>query len=208
MLLYAHIAVHDGLQQFGVKGPNILSVLPNFDVARGFVPGYMHAVLLGVLRQFVNLWFDSTSHQQPYFLGQHIQQIDSLIVVIKPPSEVKRMPRSLQLSKYWKTSEWRNFLLFYSYVCLKDFLPKKFFIHWCLLMFAILKLMIVPISAEDIRFAELALYKFVVLVKELYGEEFVSFNVHLLTHVATSVERWVHSGAILHSFLKTRMVNY
>ena len=61
------------------------------------------------------------------------------------------------MRKYWKASEWRSFLLFYSPVLLKSVLPKKFFKHWCLLVFSIFYLMLMPISSQTLAHAELAL---------------------------------------------------
>ena len=42
----------------GVKGPSITALIPKFDVAVSFVPDYMHAVLLGVFRMLLSLWFN------------------------------------------------------------------------------------------------------------------------------------------------------
>jgi hypothetical protein len=127
MLEHAEKAVSDNSCYFGVKGPIILSTIPSFDLARGFVPDYMHAVLLGVVRQFVFLWFDSKHHDRTFYLGRRRIEYDNLLKQLRPPSEIKRLPRSLDLRNYWKASEWRNFLLFYS-IHLRNFLPKFFLI--------------------------------------------------------------------------------
>jgi len=62
--------------------------------------------------------------------------------------------------------------------------------HWLLLIFAVHQLMEQAVNKRVIAMCNLALHKFVVLVKDLYGEEHVSYNVHLLTHLASAVERW------------------
>lgn len=98
----------------GVTGVSLLYLLPKFDIVNGFNPEYMHCILLGVVRQFANLWFDSVSHDKAYCLRKNIVQIDQIIFRCKPPSEIKRLPRSLSERKHWKASEWRTFLLFYS----------------------------------------------------------------------------------------------
>lgn len=184
----------EALQQnrcvFGVKGPSILSVIPKFDIVRNFVPDYMHAVLLGTVRQLVFLWLDTKSHSKPYYLGHKSKEIDSLLLSLRPPSEIKRSPRSLDLRKYWKASEWRNFLLFYSFPCLKGVLPLKYMLHWHLLIFSIFNLMKTPIKPDVLRKCNLALHKFAGLMADLYGEENCSFNIHLLTHLASSVRWW------------------
>ena len=190
MLQHAETALQSGSVEFGIKGPSILSLVPKFDVVRGFVPEYMHSVLLGVVRQFAFLWFDSTSNDKPYYLGRRIIQIDTALLATKPPSNIKRLPRSILSRKYWKASEWRNFLLFYSPIFLRSLLPKDYFRHWILLVYSIFQLMIIPVTMSSISSAELALYKFVQMVQQLYGIEHVTYNVHLLTHLAASVERW------------------
>jgi len=56
-----------------------MSLVPNFDVARGFVPDYMHSVLLGVVRQFVFLWCDSTDSDKPFYLGRSLSKVDDAL---------------------------------------------------------------------------------------------------------------------------------
>lgn len=190
IMTHAQMAVEQCSCVFGVKGPSILALVPGFNLSFGFVPEYMHSVLLGVVRQFLFLWFDSTSHSKPYYLGRKISDIDNTLLEIKPPSTIKRLPRSLTYRKYWKASEWRNFLLFYSPIVLKPYFPREFFRHWCLLVFAIFHLMLTPVYSNDLLLAERALNKFVARISDLYGVQHISFNVHLLTHLVPSVRRW------------------
>jgi hypothetical protein len=190
MLEHAEMAISQNEPVFGEKGPTMLSLIPSFNLVTGFFPDYMHCVLLGVVRQMISLWFDTSSHSKPFYLGRHVQQIDRLLLAIKPPSEVKRLPRSLTARKYWKASEFRNFLLFYSPICLKHLLPKVYLHHWYLLLFSIHNLMRNELSSDKVLQCDLALHKFVVEFAELYGPEHVSDNVHLMTHLATSVDWW------------------
>lgn len=190
MLEHAQMAISQNEPVFGVKGPTMLSLIPSFDLVRGFFPDYMHSVLLGVVRQMMSLWFDSSNHSKPFYLGRHVQHIDSLLLAMKPPSEVKRLPRSVTARKYWKASEYRNFLLLYSPICLNHLMPKVYLRHWYLLVFAVYNLMKKDISSDMVLQCDLALHKFVVDVAELYGPEHVTYNVHLMTHLATSVDWW------------------
>jgi len=70
-----------------------------------------------------------------HYLGRKLLEIDNLLLKIKPPCAIKRLPRSLSTRKYWKASEWRSFLLFYSPVVLKSCFPREYFRHWYLLVF-------------------------------------------------------------------------
>ena len=58
------------------------------------------------------------------------------------------------------------------------------------IFFSIYSLMGKAISQMTLLHCELALCKFVALIPSLYGEEYLSFNVHLLTHLTASVDRW------------------
>jgi len=98
-----------------------------------FVPNCMHCVLLGVVGQFVNLWTDSSSHNQPHYI-RNIEILDNLLKSIKPPDEVHRLPCTLSDRKYWKASECKNLLSLYSPVVLKSLLPKLHYVHWLLLV--------------------------------------------------------------------------
>jgi hypothetical protein len=172
----------------GVKEFSPLFLLQHFDVARGFSPDYMHSVLLGVVRQVVNLFFNSTSHQKAFYLGKRLSQADEYMEAMAPPAEISRIPRAFSQRAFWKASEWRAFLVYYSPLILETLLPKTYFRHWLLLFTAINLLVSRHITAQDITTARLCLYKFVHQFRELYGVENVSFNIHLLTHLCDSVE--------------------
>lgn len=48
----------------------MLSKLSHFDSVDGFVPHFLHCALLGVARQLVSLWFDTSNHDHPWYIGQ------------------------------------------------------------------------------------------------------------------------------------------
>jgi len=189
-LQFAAHADECGSPVFGVKGVTPLYQIPDFNIVTGFNPEYMHSVLLGVVRQLVNLWFDPGSRGKSYSLRAHFATVDGIILGIKPPSEIKRLPRSLNLRSYWKASEWKAFLLSYSIVCLKPVMPNALYRHWLLLVYSVYMLLSKEISDSDLLTCDLALHSFVSMIPELYGEEHVSFNIHLLTHIVDSVRCW------------------
>ena len=175
----------------GVKGPSPLMKLGNFQMVTGFVPDYLHSVCLGTTRQLAKLWFDSTNHTEEWYLGPKEQQaISKTLLSIKPPVEVTRTPRSLDDRKYWKASEWRSFLLFYALPILSGVLKKRYWNHLFLLVFSVYTLLQEKIKACDIDLAERALKKFTGDFERLYGTCHMTFNVHLMTHLAESVRSW------------------
>ena len=94
------------LKVFGVKGPSWLEIIPEFDVTRAMSFDYMHCVLLGVTRLLLRLWFTKSFHNELWYLGKVVQDIDKLFCSICPPDEINRTPRSIEHTlKYWKGME-------------------------------------------------------------------------------------------------------
>lgn len=86
-----------------MKGPSWLGTVPNFDLVQGLSCDYMHCVLLGVCRILLRLWHDSKHHQEIWYLGTVVKELDARLCSIRPPSEIKRTPRSIENSlKFWK----------------------------------------------------------------------------------------------------------
>ena len=66
----------------GIKGPSVIGLLPGFDIVKGFVPDYMHCVLLGVTRHFVcDLWLDTSNNGRQFYLGPQIETINERLQV-------------------------------------------------------------------------------------------------------------------------------
>lgn len=175
----------------GVKGVSPLLFLPLFDIVTGFVPDYLHCVLLGVVQMFAGLWFDSMNHDKPWYIKQSgMAQISDKLLSLRPPSDISRLPRSLDERKFWKGSEWKSFLLYYSLFVLPGVLPSKYVNHWFLLVYSIHALLQDCVTDEDLVAAERALLEFAVGVRTLYGEEFCTFNVHQLLHLCAALRNW------------------
>lgn len=63
----------------------------------------MHCILLGVTRLLLRLWMQSTYRQEMWYIGNQISIVDSRLCNIKPPDEIQRTPRSIELTvKFWK----------------------------------------------------------------------------------------------------------
>lgn len=196
-------ALVEGRSVRGVKGPSHLINMPNFDIVWGFVPDYMHAVLLGVIRQLTELLLQSTD--QPYYIGRPdtLRIIENRIRNIQPPHLISRLPRPLEEFRYWKASEWRAWLLFYCLPCLEGVLESRYLKHLSLLVSSIFLLLQQSITCEEVNKADVMLLEFVIKFQLLYGETAMTFNVHLLTHLAKSVKLWgplwAHSAFVFES---------
>ena len=183
-------ALKKGIIKHGIKGPSPLMNVEGFDVVYGFPPDCLHAVFLGVSRQLTRLWIDTRYHQNPFYIGGHLPLIDARLIEIQPTSEITRLPRSLTQQAYWKGSEWRAWLLFYSLVVLKDILPTQYLKHLMLLVDAVFRLSKDVVDGADLEIAHASLTKFVILFEDLYGQNHLTFNVHQLLHLAPAVKNW------------------
>lgn len=196
----AACAVEEGGVVQGVKTASPLLELKDihFDIVEGFSVDYMHCVLLGCVRQLMNLWFSSKHHRQTWYLGRVTTQIDKMLTGIKPPHDISRLPRSTSELAYWKASEFKNWLFYYSVPILSEVMPKRFFEHYCLLVAAVEKLCKSGIGERDLMTANELLSQFIRKMQHLYGIEEMTYNIHQLNHlvdsVATSGPLWATSA--------------
>ena len=185
--LAAEASTH-GRTMKGIKGISPLTSYLN--LVDGVPVDYMHAVLEGVLGRLMKLWFDSNNYRKPYYLGKSIKSIDSLLMSQTPPEEFSRSPRSITHRNYWKATELKQWLLYYSLPILKSKLSPLYWHHYALLVCAMHILLRDQISYSELSAAEMMLQDFCELFKELYEEVNCTHNVHLLTHLTRYVKLW------------------
>lgn len=172
----------------GVKGKSVLITLPYFDCVWGFPAEYMHSSLLGVTKQLWEKWA-TDSESQIRLKPTDKRFIDERLIAIRPPSEIHRLPKVLKDRAKWKATEWRSWLLFYSIPCLNGVLPEKAFISFVLFVKSIHALLSHDITNEKLLQVEINLVQFVCECQCLYGECFMTFNVHVLLHLVESVRK-------------------
>ena len=172
----------------GVKGSSVISDLPHLDLGTCLLPEYMHSVLLGVGRQFVDLWI---AKRGPWNIKKDIEKIDDFLLSIRPPHFFNRMPRQITFSKFYKASEYYNFILFYSLPAIVDHLPDVYLKHWILFVRALFILLQEQIrKIPDLEQAEVLLKLFVKQTETLYNDRELSYNLHQLQHLVLIVRRW------------------
>ena len=173
----------------GIKGRSVLTDV--IDLVGGSPVDYMHCVLEGVMKWLIAKWFSSSNHGSPYYIGGHIKRIDTYLLHQTPPHDFSRAPRSIEKHrKFWKASEHRNFLLYYSLPVLASVLPPLYFHHYSLLVSAIHILLQSKLTAEQIQAAEVMLQDYYQLLPDLYGETSCTLNAHCLTHLTMYVRLW------------------
>ncbi len=173
----------------GVKGPSVLR--DYIDVIKGVPADYMHCVLEGVMGSLLKMWTDSRFHSQPYSICSRLTEIDSVFLKQRPPLEFSRPPRSIKSHlAFWKASEFRNWILFYSPPLLVRYLPPLYFHHYALLVCALHLLLQRKITPVMCNAAEEMLLDFYKLFPELYGASKCTMNVYSLKHLPYFVRLW------------------
>lgn len=154
----------------GVKGPSLLCTLPKFHLASRFCIDYMHCILLGVVRTLMMSWFDTKHRRKPWYVTPNLKVLQTRLLNVKSPSFVTRTPRLFKGRAYWKASEYRSWLLFYSPPVLSNILPDAQYQHFILLVGAVYLLLRDSIERRELDLSEMLLGAFVEQVRSLYGK--------------------------------------
>ena len=124
-----------------------------------FLVDYMHQACLGVMRRLLLLW------------------------IRKPniPQMFARKPRRLDVIDRWKATELRQFMLYTGKLVLKNILRRELYDHF--MVFSIAMCILVCPQTTDIynNYAHNLLVYFVEQGFNLYGPEFLLYNIHSLT---------------------------
>ncbi len=136
-------------------------------------------------------WFDSKYSRRSFSLVRKLKLIDKKLLLVKPPHEFRHSPRPIATSiKYWKASEFRTWLLFYSLPIAAPHLPAEYAHHYSLLVYGMHILLGSDISSDQLAIADQLLHSFYQYMPDLYGDESCKMNVHYLVHLSSFVRMW------------------
>lgn len=155
-----------------------------------FPPDYMHAVCLGVTRKLFHYYLKPTKGQRLLCRLSLTQQtvLNDLSLKMSRfvPSEFQRRLRSFKELEHFKATEYRSLILYFGPYLLKRFLPSQFYDHFLLLHFSVY-----VFTSE--RFTHLhscatrCMELFVANMSSLFGQQSLSYNVHILLHLSEFV---------------------
>jgi hypothetical protein len=153
------------------------------DLVLGIPLDYMHLVCLGIMKKLLKCWVSGPHRVQL----KHRKVISEQLILLKEhtPGEFSRKPRELKFVNYFKATEFRLFLLYTGIVVLKGALDDIKYKHFLTLQCAIYILLLESDSAFNLYDkAEELLLEFVRTARQIYGKEFIVYNVHSLIHLA------------------------
>lgn len=140
------------------------------------------------MKKLLTIWI--SKGKPPYKLSaKNINDLSDKLLSMSPyiPREFSRKPRTLSELNRWKATEFRLFLLYVGPVCLISILPKRLYDHFLMFHVGITILSNNDHISKYIDFAEEVINNFVKYIKDSYGKEVMTYNVHSLIHLVTDV---------------------
>ena len=169
------------------KGVSAFCDLP-MDMVTGFPLDYMHLLCLGVMKKLLFTWVKGP---REFRISQaHVQRVSDALVSLQPfiPAVFARKPRSLVELERFKATEFRQFLLYTGKVVLKDVLKPDQYAHFVALSLASCIMVSPSLAKKHLAFSRKLLKYFVVKTPQLYGVDFLVYNVHCLLHLCDDVD--------------------
>ncbi|XP_076242314.1 uncharacterized protein LOC143184162, partial [Calliopsis andreniformis] len=174
------------------RGTTSLLKVPGIGLVSNVPLDYMHLICLGVVKKMLLLWMKGPLSVR--IGGQATNSISDELIFVGNciPREFSRKPRSLIEVLYWKATEFRQFLLYTSPIVLRPVLQKKVYEHFLTLHVAVTILVSPTLinTKQNIKYAEDLLKYFVQHFDQVYGEQYISHNVHNLLHVCNDVRKF------------------
>lgn len=178
----------------GLKSVSCMVAASEFDMVNGFGIDYMHCIAIGVTTTVWDLWFSPKNSKSAYYVEKKDQKIlNARLLRIKPISEFKRRPKSMEDRQSIQANDKRYCLLYYLRYSLSGVLGTEYVSHFQLLSAATYILSKKCISMGEINSAREMLTQFADDFEKLYGKEAVTMNVHLLRHIPEAV---IHLGPL------------
>lgn len=161
---------------------SILSELQSFSAVTSFSLDYLHLICLGVCKKLITLWIEGPLNVRPR--SSKINELSSLLLTSNSylTSDFNRKSKSLQEVCRWKATEYRLFLIYTGPVFLKKILNEEIYINFIVLNIAML-ILLSPDRKFLLPYARELLDFFVKNFQDIYGQHYVSHNVHALLHL-------------------------
>lgn len=164
----------------------------NINIVDQIVIDGMHAIYLGVVKQQVQALMKGKKEHKISVTNR--KRINIFLKSYKFPSDFSRYPIKLEDVGSWKATESRMFLL---YLCpaifsANDYLNRDIYINILRLSLAT-RIMSSKKYQDKLSIARNLLSDFIFNCKKIYGDSFITFNLHNLIHIVDDIE---HFGSL------------
>lgn len=169
-----------------------VSILENLNIGMVTqIPNdYMHLVCLGVMKRLLQFWHKG--RQDVRVPCQIFETSCDTIISFKDfiTNDFCRKPRRISESDRFKATEFRQVLLYTGVVAFKDMLPENMYHHFLLFSCAIRILTSPNLCITLNQCAQNLLETFIELYGNIYGHQYITYNVHNLSHLCNDVMRF------------------
>ncbi|XP_059475693.1 uncharacterized protein LOC132196812 [Neocloeon triangulifer] len=173
----------------GVKGTSAMTHLPEFNLGRDLLPDYIETCLLGVVKNHLKVVFDPANSEQEFYIGD-AKTLNKRLKEIEISSIIGSPPRDFLSVDTWTAKDFKNWLLYFSLPFFKSIWSEKYYRHFRLLVIATYTLSKTKINLDEQAFCFEAITEFRSCYGDLYGSERESMEVHMLSHLCSSVYRF------------------
>lgn len=120
-----------------------------------------------------------------------IEILDRRMTLLKDfcPSEFNRRPNKISMFKHFKATENRQLLMYTFPAVFENILPHEFYENFLIFHCVIRILNGENVDPDILPFCQGALELFVTRCEQLYGEQFIAYNLHCLLHIVEDVAR-------------------
>ena len=139
----------------------------------------MHNLFLGTAKHFMfNI-----------LIGRNILDKKSLEIVklrlsrVVVPTGLGRLPSTVNTGTFLTAEQWMNWTIYFSIYCLNDLIPKNHVECWRHFVLACCRLCKFQLSQDDLSVADALLLQFCKRVKNLFGVNALTPNMHMHCHV-------------------------
>lgn len=169
----------------------IASRLRHVNMVRDFPLDYMHLICIGLTRKCLTFWVvkppdgkNKLRIEQINAINQEIQENLKNI-----PDDFNRKNFDIKQVKNWKATQYRTFLLYLGVVVLRDNIDQDVYEHFLLLHASTF----ICLSRQYFQYLDVAdamYHKFVEEFSRIYGQKYVSQNVHNVGHIVDDVKEF------------------
>lgn len=176
---------HDMLDEDHHKGPSPLDPLLGLVTQVPFEP--MHLVYIGNVKKVLHTQIHGKyGHRK--LNKRKLDILDSRMTRLQLhcPSEFNRRPNKLSMFCHFKATE---FILYTAPAVLESIFDEDFYEHFILLHCVMRLLSVENIDDDTYVYCQEAIETYVRMCETLYGEHFLSYNVHGLLHIVEDVKQ-------------------
>ena len=160
----------------------ILTELSNFDMVSRVPLDYMHLICLGLVKKLISLWISMKllTDEDIVLINEHLESCNPHI-----PEEFARKSDDMTVYSSWKATEGRLFLLYLGPVVLRNIFKgqlENVYDNFLSLHIAT-RILCTPGLESHYDYAEKLCEYFVNSCADIFGEQYVSRNVHGIIHL-------------------------